>query len=218
MSTVTAIQLVRKLRSPDNRVVLKAVEDLRARGWLSDGSLEAVNLRHIHLQRADLYRANLQKVNLHMADLRGADLSMANLQDANLCGANLHRADLSAANLQGANLYTANLQGARNVSDGQLAQASRLRGATMPDGSPYDGRFNLAGDFEAAQYWHIDIDDPEAMAEFYGVFVEDYLCGQDWAQDHVPSDLGKVMAHGNDNGRRSESLSRSPSAHPEAAR
>jgi uncharacterized protein YjbI with pentapeptide repeats len=168
----TKRQLIRKLLSPDNKIVLQAVEELRACGWLEDGTLEGLNLRHAHFQRADLYKANLSKVNLSMADLRWTDLSKADLQGAQLSNANLFRADLSKANLKDANLYKANLQGARNITDDQLSQAFRLREAIMPDGSRYDGRFNLPGDLETARAGHIDINDPDAMTEFYGVAAE----------------------------------------------
>jgi uncharacterized protein YjbI with pentapeptide repeats len=120
-----------------------------------------------------------------MADLRWADLSMANLEGARLNRADLHRADLSEADLEGAFMTKTNLQGARNLTEAQLAQASRLRGATLPDGSLYDGRFNLAGDIKDARTLHIDIDDPQAMADFYGVLPEDYLEGQKWVKAHL---------------------------------
>jgi len=177
MPAITVMQLIRKLRSPDNKLVLQAIEELRARGWLSDGSLEGVSLRYVHLQGADLHMAHLRGVNLHMAHLQGVDLSMANLQGARLTKANLHRADLSMTNLQGANMSIVNLQGAYNLSNEQLAQAGRLRGATMPDGSPYDGRFNLAGDLETMRFLRVDTNDPVAMADFYGVFFADYQRG-----------------------------------------
>ena len=57
------------------------------------------------------------------ADLSGADLFLADLRGA----------DLRAANLRGADLRWADLRGAI-VEDRQLAQASSLHGATMPDG------------------------------------------------------------------------------------
>jgi uncharacterized protein YjbI with pentapeptide repeats len=148
MLAATVMQLIRKLHSEDSKVVLQAVEELRAHGWLSDGSLIGARLRHVHLHGADLYRVNLQGADLYMANLQNADLSMANFRDADLSMANLKRADLSKADFQGADLYKVNLWGARNLTDDQLAQASRLWGATLPDGSPYDGRFNLSGDAE----------------------------------------------------------------------
>jgi uncharacterized protein YjbI with pentapeptide repeats len=178
MSGVTVKQLIQKLRSPDSKLVVQAVEELRAREWLSGGALEGADLRYAHLQGVDLHRAGLRRVDLCMADLQRVDLSMADLQRARLRGANLPHADLSRANLRGADLSQANLRGARNLTEEQLTRASRLQGATLPDGSLYNGRFNLAGDLAFARVGSIDTSDPDAMAEFYGM-PGDCNCDED---------------------------------------
>jgi uncharacterized protein YjbI with pentapeptide repeats len=149
MTETTLMQLVRKLRSPDVKLALEAVEQLRVRGWLGDGLLSWTDLSYVHLPGADLCEANLKGANLSMADLERANFSMANLEAADLRGANLRETDLSRANLLGADLYKADLSGARNLGDAQLSQAERLRDAIMPDGTPYDGRYNRAGDTQA---------------------------------------------------------------------
>jgi uncharacterized protein YjbI with pentapeptide repeats len=69
----TVRDLVAKLSSPDNKRVLEAVAELRARGWLSDGSLAGVPLCYCHLEGADLLGADLQGVDLHQAHLEWAD-------------------------------------------------------------------------------------------------------------------------------------------------
>ena len=175
---VTVMELIRKLRSPDNKVVLQAVEELRVRGWLSDGSLEGVPLCHAHLQGADLLKANLRKVDLHQANLEWADLSMADLNSAKLVRVNLQGANLSQTNLRDVDLYKADLREARNLVDEQLSQTKRLWGATMPDGESYDGRYNLKGDIEFAKWGRVETDNPAAMAKFFGVPLEVYLHGQ----------------------------------------
>jgi hypothetical protein len=48
----------------------------------------------------------------------------------------------------------------------------------MPDGTVYDGRFNLNGDLARARWATVDVDDPKSMAEFYGVTVDMYMQGQ----------------------------------------
>lgn|GEM_PF-471186 len=161
------LDLIKRLRSPDHKVALRAVEGLRAHGWLEDGELGGMDLQHVHLQRADLYKANLQGTDLSMADLRWANLSCANLQGAQLNSADLYRADLSKVELKGANLFNANLQGAHHVAEEQFAQANALLGATMPDGSRYDGRFKLEGDILTAHARGVDTDDLLAMIDFY---------------------------------------------------
>ncbi len=205
-------RLVREMRNRDNGLAIHAVEELRANGWLEDGllvgkhlwdaNLQGANLVGVNMYRAFLNRANLQGANLDKADLEAARLDKANLRGAHLDWANLERADLREtclqaahliranfrdahlqdADLQGADLEGASLQGAE-VRDGQLIKASRLRGVTMPDGSRYNGRFNLQGDLKTAYREQVDVTDPSAMAAFLGVSLEDYQRGQAWAQE-----------------------------------
>jgi hypothetical protein len=52
----------------------------------------------------------------------------------------------------------------------------------MPDGTPYNGRFNLAGDIDLARWGKVDPDDPAAMAYFLGVSLDSYLRGQGKAE------------------------------------
>lgn len=170
--------LIRKMRSPETKLVHEAVAEMRARGWLEDGSLRGVLLCHAHLDGADLYKANLHEVDLHQAHLDGADLSLADLGGAKLTRASLRGTNLSQAHLAGADLFKADLTDARNLTEGQLASAKRLCFATLPDGTPYDGRFNLAGDIDLARWGKVNPDDPAAMAYFLGVSLETYLRGQ----------------------------------------
>lgn len=167
----TKMKLIKKLRNPANKIVLQAVEELRERGWLADGALKSANLKYVHLQSANLYKVNMEKANLNMADMRWTNLGHANLQGAQMVKTNLYGADMNMTNLKAVNLSSANLQGVRNLRDEQLAQANRLKSATMPDGSRYDGRYNLPGDLEYARKKGTDVNDPEAMAQFYGVSI-----------------------------------------------
>lgn len=207
-------RLVREMRNRDNGLAIHAVEELRANDWLDggllvgkhlwDANLEGANLVGVNMYRVYLNRANLQGANLDKADLEAARLDKANLRGAHLDWANLERADLrdtclqaahlikanfcdadlQGADLQGADLEGASLQGA-HVHDGQLVKASRMRGVTMPDGSRYNGRFNLQGDLKTAYREQVDVTDPVAMAAFLGVALEDYEGGQSWAQKNL---------------------------------
>ena len=176
------MDLIRKMRSPETKLVLEAIAELRARGWLEDGSLRGVMLCHAHLEGSDLYKANLREVDLHQAHLEGADLSLADLDQAKLTRASLRGANLSQASLAAADLFKADLTDARNVTEKQLAQAKRLCFATMPDGTPYNGRFSLVGDIDLARWGKVNPDDPAAMAYFLGVSLENYLRGQGKAE------------------------------------
>jgi uncharacterized protein YjbI with pentapeptide repeats len=169
---ITQARLIQRLQDPDTEIVSRAVEELRERGWLQDGSLEGVNLRFSRLNGVDLREANLCRANMSKANLQGANLTNTCLKNARLVGADLREADLLLANLEGTLMVRANLQDARNLRDEQLIQASRLRGATLPDGSLYDGRFNLLGDCADAQLLHINLEDPRVFVEFFGVLME----------------------------------------------
>lgn len=160
---------------------------------LTEANLFGANLRGARLQQVDLTNADLQLADLREADLTettqhsyGAktrvNLTEARLQNADMSKSRLHYADLSRANLHGVTLRGAFLSGANlaeadltysvlrgivDLTERQLSKAMALKGATMPDSSRYDGRFNLEGDIEAARKEGIDIDDPVAMARWY---------------------------------------------------
>jgi hypothetical protein len=174
----TLSQTLHKIRGPDNKRAVEAIEELRARGWLEDGSMEGILLCHARLEGADLFKASLPKVDFHQAHLFRADFSGADLTSAKFARADLRSANFSGAILDDADLLKADLSGATNLTDAQLAKAKRLCYATMPDGLPYDGRFRLQGDLDLAEWGKVDVEDPEAMAYFLGVSLETYLNGQ----------------------------------------
>lgn len=119
------IKLIREMGSSDNRIALRALRELRARGWLEDGSLRGANLTRANLRRAFLAGADLREAVLFRVDLREADVLGANLRGAYLAmatfeGANLQGANLGGADLRGANLRNADLQGA--ILEGAILQ------------------------------------------------------------------------------------------------
>jgi hypothetical protein len=175
---ISKMELINKLQSLDNKTVLKAVEELHNCGMLSDGSLRGIALCQAVLRGADLKEADLCYVDLHQADLDEADLANARLQAAKLNRASLQGANLEGTDLTNADLYKVNLRGARNLTNEQLSKLNELFGSIMPNGSVYDGRFNLFGDLDRAKWAKVKADDPKSMAEFYGVSLEAYLQGQ----------------------------------------
>lgn len=172
------IELINRLQSPENRFVLEAVQELHTSGMLSDGSLRGIALCQAVLEAADLKGADLCYVDLHQANLDDADLSGAKLQAAKLNRASLRGANLAGADFTNADMFKVNLRGARNLTDEQLSSMNELFGSIMPNGSVYDGRFNLFGDLARANWAKVKVDDPKSMAEFYGVSLETYLQGQ----------------------------------------
>lgn len=84
--------LLRQMASKDNATAVNAVNELRASGYLFDGTLQ-----HKIFAEANLSGANLMDANLAEVRFRSANLS-----STNLVGANLKGADLRYANLEGA--------------------------------------------------------------------------------------------------------------------
>ena len=82
--TTFPIHIISKLRSSENKRVLEAVGELRAHGWLSDGTLKNIALIHAHLEGADLMNADLEGVDFHQAHMEFTDLSSANLTGAKM--------------------------------------------------------------------------------------------------------------------------------------
>lgn len=175
-------RLMREMSSPDNGIALLAVREMRAHGYLGDGSLRHADLMGANLQGAELYSADLCGAALHSANLMRADLLGADLRRAILWNANLRGARLDQADLSGADLIWSNLEGARVTRD-QLKMAGRLRGATLPDGSRYDGRFQLQRDISQARTDGVAIDDPEALARWYAMPYDEFVRSLDLRRD-----------------------------------
>lgn len=172
------------LKAADLKDVILRLADL------TNADLAAANLKEADLERAILQSANLAEANLQMAILVKTDLSDANLSDADLGESDLGGADLTGANLSGALLDDVGLHHAV-VTDKQLQQAQTLAGATLPDGKLYDGRFNLSGDLLDTEDAGAALDNPDEMAEFYGITVAQYQAGQTWAVENLK---GKTAA------------------------
>jgi hypothetical protein len=156
-------RLTSEMGSQVRDVAIVATDELSRRRWLYDGSLrgavlmsanlEGANLLGANLEGANLCAANLKAARLSDARLEGANLSIAHLEGANLSnvclegaalrGAHLERSILWGVNLQGASLQRANLEDAclqeAEVTPQQLAQTHSLQGATLPDGTVFEG-------------------------------------------------------------------------------
>ena len=57
----TKLELINKIYSLENKPSLEAVEELRIRGWLADGSLRGVALCQAQLEHSDLMGADLKE-------------------------------------------------------------------------------------------------------------------------------------------------------------
>lgn len=129
--------LIEQLQSPIRDIALHAIEELRRRGWLQDGTLQGINL----------WEANLREVDLSGADLKGAQLGFANLKGANLAVANFESAQLGDSYLQGAILTGANLKQADLESAvlwGALLTNANLEGAILPNGDKWHPGYDMS--------------------------------------------------------------------------
>lgn len=154
--------LIRQMRSSINEEAIRAVEEMRSHGWLTDGSLHKANLMVANLQGAVLFNANLQAADFQNANLQKTNLRVANLQGANLRVANLQGADLRVANLQGANLRAANLQETNlrdsNLQGTDLEDVNLDTSTTLPDGTKWTLETDMTHftDHEHPNFWRSD--------------------------------------------------------------
>lgn len=191
-------RLVREMSSHDNGISRRAIQELRAHGWLTSGQLikswiQFANLEGAELQGADLRdsemnQSNLSKALLYQANLANAHFQSTNFSEAWLVDANLEntwleKADLSKSNLTNANLTNANLANANlidaMIDDAQLATVKTLKGCIMPSGKLYNGRFNLDADIQDMNFM-IGVSAISSPADYYGVEKAVYERGQEW--------------------------------------
>ena len=173
--------------------------------WLGDNSCDIDRIAaYYHVSTNDFLNGmqwslqNLSEVSTKIGSLGGftnqgqsfihADFSDMDLRNSDYNAADFQYADFAGADLSGAQFVNANLCGAK-ITDEQLCKSSKLKGATMPDGNKYDGRYNLSGDLSVAE-GHIKSlnknPGPKELAEhYYYISVEDYLAGQEWAEESL---------------------------------
>lgn len=174
-------ELSARIHSRYNATALQAIEEMRA---LYKNRLQWVDMDTYALRDA-LMKDKQAFVSIHnkRGVLAGAQLRGSQWQDANFYQVDLRHADLRKANFLGADLVGANLEGAQ-VTEEQLASCDIMMSAIMPDGTLYDGRYLLPGDFVQAQQQGHDANNPQSMAEWFGVSLEVYTRGQQYWQDN----------------------------------
>ena len=185
-------QLIREMGNANNVIALRAVNELRAHGWLRDGTLKNERFYNSDLTNADLKDANLSGVSFTDVIFRKANLANAKLNKASIIGCDLSGANFARADLEDLN---SNFKHDTNVwqhlLDTQFKSAFRLIKAKMPEGNKYDGRYNLKGDLDMINGWNfkeVDLNTPDGMAKSYGVTLEEYLAGQRWFEENSSSD------------------------------
>lgn len=126
-------KLLEYLIQNNPRRALRALDRLKERRCLQDGTLQGLKLNGARLNTATFARARLEGVRFSQASLRdtyfyeaqlqGADFSFADLRGANFRAAILTDANLMQAIAYGANFARADLSGA-DLSDCDLSQAN----------------------------------------------------------------------------------------------
>lgn len=135
-----AAYLIRALHDERREIVFEALETLRRKSWLHDGTLRDADLKEVDLSDTDLWGA----------DLTGADLSHANLAGALLFNARLENVDLLGANLSEARLPFAKLLRVKHLTVEQLQTVSSLEGCVLPDGIQLPRRVEM---FDSEPDW-----------------------------------------------------------------
>jgi uncharacterized protein YjbI with pentapeptide repeats len=141
--------------------------------------LGGANFQGANLKKSDFSKCFLEEVNFNSATIWNASFTSANIRNGKFENASLWQSNLENSYLQNCSFRNADLKGvnfnkANKLTVEQFIDMNELRGAIMPDGSLYDGRYELKGDLIKAQERNIDIRDDARMAEFYGVSLETY--------------------------------------------
>jgi len=129
-------RLILQMGSPVNGFAIEAIRQMRAMGWLIDGTASNKNFTDANWSKAYLVQADLNNADIMYANLSFADLTQANLKEtaldfSNLSSANLYKAKLNSAHLVYVDFRNANLTEA-DCSNAELNGAD-LSTATLKD-------------------------------------------------------------------------------------
>lgn len=160
-----------------------------------DAIIKDVFFAQIDLSKADFRGAiikdcKFQEVNLTMATLTGVDFSGneilgVDFSQTYLMGASFEGVDLTYSKFENADFLLANLKDAI-YDEREIIKAGSLHRAIMSDGYVYDGRYNIEFDkvWAQAQSGKKEITSQD-MANYFGVTLEAYEKGQEWAKDNL---------------------------------
>lgn len=214
--------LISQLQSPFPGFALEALRLLAEGGLLRKGVLKESQIYRSQLPGGEFFHAEITGAHLNMSNFSGAKFNGAKLDDARIdesifVNAMFHRASLrnvrifaSLENnflLRGCDFIEADLTGLaalcnvegqiREAPEFQLVACNALWGSIMPDGSKYDGRYNLEGDINSALAKKVNIQQAQEMAAFYEVSVDKFLAGQSWFFKNKITDLKGIISQTN---------------------
>jgi uncharacterized protein YjbI with pentapeptide repeats len=152
--------LIFRMGSHVNHEAIRATEEIKRHGWLTDGSMEKVNLETANLRGAILEKARLRQTNLNNAKLQKVTLNYADLRDAWLLGAYLQDSSLHGANLENAHLEMADLRKTMlsyaNLRHAQLT-AAKLQSTSLEGSNAKEANFHFA-QFASNPMWYVDLE------------------------------------------------------------
>lgn len=192
-------ELILNAGSKVNEISIHSIEQLRRLNILSTDKMNGQTFWSANLVGAELHYSNLKNCNFGQTQLNNANFNQSNLtgstfESANLSKASFHNAilkntklimtkldntDFFEADFSGADCWSVDFRTCVNLTMDQLGEVSSLWHSIMPDGNVYDGRFNFKGDIEHAKSRNVNVDNPEEMALYYGVTIDQYNIGQE---------------------------------------
>jgi len=187
------VKLIREMGSRDNADALKAVSELRAKGWLQDGSLNNLYIQYADLKNADLSLASLTNCNFDSVNFEGANLFYTNFSSSEIRNSDFKRAMIIGTIFRETKLLHTDFTGVSYGRGNSLSEeathslfcnALALRRSIMPNGMKYDGRYRLHEELSnSSDSDHIT--HAQGWANYYGITVEQYLEGQKWADENL---------------------------------
>lgn len=135
-------QLFREIGSSDNAFALRALRELDAQGWTTDGSFRGIYLGGSNLRQAPLSTLDLSEALCPVTNFEDANMWRINLSDSSLQSANLRKARLGCADLVRVHAAFCLFNGAE-LGEADLRQAELF-------GADFSGANLWATDFENA--------------------------------------------------------------------
>jgi hypothetical protein len=105
--------LIREMGSYSTPIALRAVEALRARGWLEDGSLIGRNFKEAELERANLQRAVLNRTSFVGANLRDTKTYHVQMKNVQMCDSDLRFGRFNVSDFSSSTMCSMDARGAR---------------------------------------------------------------------------------------------------------
>lgn len=144
--------------------ILTEVQNVKYRNLLV-----SIDFRYVDLSKSTFTSFNLSRATFISSNLSYSNLNFTNLSRTDFSEACLHRSRLFGA------IFT--------DIHYQLCHCYSLHNTILPNGERYDGRYKLQGDRIAMTIKGVTTD--EEKAKFYGVTLEEFSEGQEWADKHL---------------------------------